>query len=182
MFTLAKACEKYFGDYVRGGGKENRKTQVSRIIEFLDWVESTQKVYSLHGIGKKHVIGFWKTHRHLSEDTAYKYWLGISKLWEWIGKHEAPPKPFKISTENLAKTTSNNSEFSEFSKAIRAARESKKLTVQQLANMTGCEAFLIKEVESGKELDIPYKNIKVILEALNIKFILNSNVNNQNHR
>jgi hypothetical protein len=160
---------------VRGGGKDNRKTQVSRIIEFLDWVESTEKVYSLHGIGKKHVIGFWKSHRHLSEDTAYKYWLGICKLWEWIGKHEAPPKPFKISAENLAETVANNNPvFSEFSKAIKAARKSKKLTVQQLANMTGCEVFLIKEVESGKELDILYKDIKVILEALDIKFICKS--------
>jgi len=174
MFTLAKSCETYFRDYVRGGGKENRKTQVSRIIEFLDWVESTEKVYSLYGIGKKHVIGFWKSHRHLSEDTAYKYWLGICKLWEWIGKHEAPPKPFKISEVSRAKTADNNQGFSELSLAIKAAREAKKLTVQQLANMTGCEVLLIKDIESGKDIDIHSRDIQAIFEVLGIRIFVNS--------
>jgi hypothetical protein len=71
VFTLAKSAEKYFRDYVRGGGKDNRKKQVARMIEFLDWAESANEVRSLHGLGKNHVIGFWKSHRELSEATAY---------------------------------------------------------------------------------------------------------------
>ncbi|MDD5277848.1 MAG: hypothetical protein PHR16_17460, partial [Methylovulum sp.] len=79
MLTLASKAEDYFRNYVRGGGKDNRKKQVSRIIKFLDWVESTQNVISLHSLGKRHVVNFWKAHPELSEATANKYWLGISK-------------------------------------------------------------------------------------------------------
>ena len=52
MLTLAKSAQHYFGDHVRGGGKASRKIEVTRIIAFLDWVESTEKVYGLHGLGK----------------------------------------------------------------------------------------------------------------------------------
>jgi hypothetical protein len=153
MRTLAKQAEKFFMDYVRGGGKQNRKKQVVRIIEFLDWLESTEKVKSMHGIGKNHVIGFWKSHRDLSDATAYKYWLGLCKLWEWLGKHEEPPKPFKQGIESEIKKPVEYPVIPELS----------------IANMTGCEPWIIAEIESGK-LDFSFMDIDLLLKTLGIQF------------
>jgi hypothetical protein len=167
MLTLAKKSETYFRDYVRGGGKENRKRQVSRIVEFLDWVESTEKVNSLHNLGKRHVIGFWKAHRHFSDETAYKYWLGISKLWDWIGKHEEPPSPHKSQT--FQKSVLKGTVITEISTVIKAARASHNLTIQQLANVSGCEPLLIADIEAGKT-NILLSDILRLFEILKIKF------------
>ena len=156
-------------DYVRGGGKENRKKQVSRFVEFLDWVESTEKVITLHSLGKRHVIGFWKAHRHFSEETAYKYWLGIAKLWQWIGKHEEPPAPHKSQT--FQKTVLKDTVITEISTVIKAARESRNLTIQQLANVSGCETLLIADIEAGKT-NILLSDILRLLEILKIKFTI----------
>jgi len=169
MLTLAKQAEKFFMDYVRGGGKQNRKKQVTRIIEFLDWIESTEKVISLHGIGKNHVIGFWKSHRDLSDATAYKYWLGLCKLWEWLGKHEEPPKPFKQGVEPEIKKSAEYLVIPELSVAIKTVREKRGLSIQKLANLTCCEPCLIATIESGK-LDFSFMDINILLKALKIKF------------
>jgi len=177
MLTLAKKSENYFRDYVRGGGKENRKKQVSRIVEFLDWVESTEKVISLHCLGKRHVIGFWKAHRHFSDETAYKYWLGIAKLWQWIGKHEEPPEPHKVQT--FQKSVLNDTVFMEISTAIKCARESKNLSIPQLANLSGCETLLIADIESGKT-DVLLSDILCLFEILKIKFSLISGERHDN--
>jgi len=95
MHTLASQAQPYFRNYVRSGGKAHRKKQVGRIIKFLDWAEETQRVRTLDGLGKRQVVGFWKAHRGLSDATANKYWLGINKLWQWLGKHHEPPKPIR---------------------------------------------------------------------------------------
>lgn len=176
MLTLAKSAQHYFSDHVRGGGKESRKKEVQRIIEFLDWAESTEKVISLHGLGQKHVIGFWKAHRELSEKTAYKYWLGLSKLWEWIGKHSAPPKPFKRYVDSVVSSENIGTSFSEFSRAVKAARESKNLSVQKLANLSGCEAMVVNEIESGIYLNVSVSEAQNLLKILNIKFSIENSV------
>jgi hypothetical protein len=157
---------------VRGGSKDNRKKQVSRIIEFLDWAESTENVRSLHGLGRKHVIGFWKSHRDFSEETAYKYWLGISELWERIGKHEDPPKPFKVSADQISEELNNSTIFSEFSQAISVARNTKNLSVQQIANMSGCEVMIINELETGQYDNATISDAQNLLRILNIKFLI----------
>lgn len=41
------------------------------------------------------MIRYWKAHADMNEATAYKYWLGIGKLWKWLGKPEDPPRPRK---------------------------------------------------------------------------------------
>lgn len=169
MLTLAKKSENYFRDYVRGGGKENRKRQVSRIVEFLDWVESTEKVISLHGLGKRHVIGFWKAHRHFSDETAYKYWLGIAKLWQWIGKHEEPPSPHKSQT--FQKSVLKDTVITEISTVIKGTRESKNLSIPQLANMTGLEMNLLTNIENGKT-DFVFADQLKIIEFLKIEILL----------
>ncbi len=169
MRTLAKQAEKFFMEYQRGGGKQNRKKQVTRIIEFLDWIESTEKVISMHGIGKNQVIGFWKSHRDLSDQTAYKYWLGLCKLWEWLGKHEEPPKPFKQFVESEIKKPVENRLIPELSVAIKTVREKRDLSIHKLANLTGCDPWLIEAIESGK-LDFSFMDIDLLLKTLGIQF------------
>ncbi|MGZ8239685.1 MAG: helix-turn-helix domain-containing protein [Methylobacter sp.] len=171
---MAKKAQPYFRDYVRGGGKSNRKTQVSRIIGFLDWVESTEQVISLHGLGKRHVINFWKSHRHLSDATLHKYWLGICQLWLWLEKNEYPPEPHKTWNNNLeliGADKSMDTRFSRLSDAIKSARESHNYTIQQLANKSGLETHLIMNIESS-DTEITLKDIQNLINILNIEFII----------
>ena len=56
MRTWAKELKAHTHDYVRRGGKENRRKQVSRIIKFLRFTDSNEKITSLHRLGKRHVI------------------------------------------------------------------------------------------------------------------------------
>jgi hypothetical protein len=177
VYTLAKSAEKYFRDYVRGGGKDNRKKQVSRMIEFLDWAESVDNVRALHGLGKNHVIGFWKSHRELSEATAYKYWLAISKLWEWLGKHEAPPKPFKGDKLQLPKSAQNlaGNFFPDVGSAIKSARELQSMSVLKLANLTGFDLMVIEEIEAGNLSNASASDIQNLLGILGIQLFVPRN-------
>jgi hypothetical protein len=177
VYTLAKSAEKYFRDYVRGGGKDNRKKQVSRMIEFLDWAESVDNVRALHGLGKNHVIGFWKSHRELSEATAYKYWLAISKLWEWLGKHEAPPKPFKGDKQLLPKSVQNpaGNYFKDIGFAIKSARELQSMSVLKLANLTGFDLMVIEEIEVGNLSNASASDVQNLLGILGIQLFVPRN-------
>ena len=177
MYTLAKSAEKYFRDYVRGGGKDNRKKQVARMIEFLDWAESVDNVRALHGLGKNHVIGFWKSHRELSDATAYKYWLAISKLWEWLGKHETPPKPFKADKRLLPKSEQHPdwNFFKEIGLAIKSARESQSMSVLKLSNLTGCDLMMIEEIEAGNLSNTSASDIQNLLGILGIQLFVPRN-------
>ncbi len=174
MYTLAKSAEKYFRDYVRGGGKDNRKKQVARMIEFLDWAESVENVRALHGLGKNHVIGFWKSHRELSEATAYKYWLAISKLWEWLGKHEPPPKPYKADKRLLPKSEQHPAGifFRDSGLAIKFARETQSMSVLKLANLTGCNLMKIEEIEAGNLSNASALDVQNLLEILGIQLFV----------
>jgi hypothetical protein len=177
VYTLAKSAEKYFRDYVRGGGKDNRKKQVARMIEFLDWAESVDNVRALHGLGKNHVIGFWKSHRELSDATAYKYWLAISKLWEWLDKHEAPPKPFKADKRLLPKPEQNpaGNFFPNIGSAIKFTRESQSMSLLKLANLTGCDLMAIEEIEAGNLLNASTSDVQNLLGILGIQLFVPRN-------
>ncbi|MDP2203903.1 MAG: hypothetical protein Q8K07_17940, partial [Methylicorpusculum sp.] len=65
MRTWAKELESHTHDYVRRGGKQNRQKQVSLIINFLEFIDTQEGLTSLQRLGKRHVINFWKAHRHL---------------------------------------------------------------------------------------------------------------------
>ena len=119
MRTWAEELQAHTHDYVRRGGKANRKKQVSLIIDFLEYTDSTEKLTSLHRLGKRHVINFWKSHRNMSDKVAYDYWLGICKLWVWIDKPDKPPKPNNFVKQDII----SNGVFTEISSAIKAARE-----------------------------------------------------------
>lgn len=170
MRTWANQLQAHTHDYMRRGGKQNRKKQVSLIIKFLEYTDSTEKLTSLDRLGKRQVINFWKSHRHFTEKVAYDYWLGICKLWEWIGKNDAPPKPFKITIDSEVSSESAEILFSELSHAIKAAREAKKLSVEKLANLSGCEAMVINEIESGIYLNTSVSEAQNLLKILNIRF------------
>jgi hypothetical protein len=75
--------------------------------------------------------------------SAYKYWLGIAKLWQWLNKHEEPPVPRKSHSENVHEPILNNTVFKEIPAVIKVARESQNLTIKQLANKSGYEITLI---------------------------------------
>ena len=110
-------------------------------MDFLEYTDSTEKLTSLHRLGKRHVINFWKSHRNFSDKVAYDYWLGICKLWTWIDKPEKPPKPNNFVEQDII----SNGVFTEISVAIKTARESHKYTIQKLANISGLESELIEE-------------------------------------
>ena len=165
MRTWVSELQAHTHDYVRRGGKQNRKKQVSLIIDFLEYTDSTEKLTSLHRLGKRHVINFWKSHRNLSDKVAYDYWLGICKLWVWIDKPEKPPKPNNFVEQDII----SNGVFTEISSAIKAARESSNYSIQKLANISGLESELIENIESG-QTNIQLSDILCLLEILKIKF------------
>lgn len=165
MRTWVEELQSHTHDYVRRGGKQNRKKQVALIMDFLEYTDSTEKIVSIHRLGKRHVINFWKSHRNLSDKVAYDYWLGICKLWVWIDKPEKPPKPNNFADkENIS-----DSVFTEISRAIKAARETRNYSIQKLANLSGLESELIRGVEAG-ETTIHLSDILRLLEILKIKF------------
>jgi hypothetical protein len=165
MRTWAEEIQSHTHDYMLRGGKQNRKKQVSLIMDFIEYTDSTEKLTSINRLGKRHVINFWKSHRNMSEKVAYDYWLGICKLWLWIGKPDKPPKPNNFDGQDGI----SNGVFTEISVAIKAARESHKYTIQKLANLSGLESELIKNIESG-ETDIQLSDILRLFNILKIKF------------
>jgi hypothetical protein len=165
MRTWAEELKSHTHDYVRRGGKQNRKKQVSLIIDFLEYTDSQEKITSLHRLGSRHIVNFWKSHRNLSEKTSYDYWLGMCKLWEWIGKPGKPPEPHKRGEASETESSNNKSTFTEISQAVRSARESRNWSVQKLANLSGCESMIIEDIEKGKPAStIDLQNLLNILK------------------
>ena len=167
MRIWAEELQAHTHDYVRRGGKQNRKKQVSLIIDFLEYTDSTEKISSLNRLGKRHVINFWKSHRNMSEKVSYDYWLGICKLWLWIDKPDKPPKPNNFVDQDII----SNGVFREISRAIKAARESSNYSIQKLANISGLESELIENIEAG-QTNIQLSDILCLLEILKIKFTI----------
>jgi hypothetical protein len=174
MRTWAEELKAYTHDYVRRGGKQNRRKQVSLIVDFLEYTDAQERVTSLHRIGARHAINFWKSHRELSEKTAYDYWLGLCKLWEWTGKPGKPPKPHKRSelTEDPAATAVNQTIFPDIAQAIRAAREARELTIPQLANLSGCELIIIEAIEAGTYDGARVSDIQHLFQILTVELTI----------
>lgn len=155
MRTWAKELEAYTHHYVRRGGKQNRRKQVSLIVKFLEFTDARENLTSLHRLGKRHVIEFWQAHRQMPEKSAYDYWLGLCQLWTWLGKPEKPPRPHRITEpqtldpppKTRAQTTSHV--YTELGAAIKAARERHHWTLAQLANRSGCEIIDLERLETG---------------------------------
>lgn len=177
MRTWAKELELYTHDYVRRGGKQNRRKQVSLIVTFLEFTDAQEGLTSLHRLGKRHVINFWKAHRDMPEKSAYDHWLGMCQLWLWLGKPEKPPRPHKMDIHSDDPGTDEAKAqtvlcFIEFSAAIKSAREAKDISILMLANLSGCDPMLIDEVESGQYGAATILDIQNLLKLLSINLTL----------
>lgn len=169
MRTWAKELESYTHDYVRRGGKQNRRKQVSLIVNFLEFIDAQEGLTSLHRLGKRHVINFWKAHREMPEKSAYDHWLGLCQLWSWLGKSEKPPRPHK-SSDDAGQQTANC--FTEFSTTIKTARETKGMPILKLANLSGCDPTILNEIEAGQYSAATISDIQNLLKILSINLTL----------
>ncbi len=177
MRTWARELESYTHDYVRRGGKQNRRKQVSLIVTFLEFTDTQEGLTSLHRLGKRHVINFWKAHRDMPEKSAYDHWLGMCQLWLWLGKPEKPPRPHKMDIHSDDPGTDEANPqtalcFTEFSEAIKAARESKGIPILKLANLSGCDPTILDEIEAGRYDAAIISDIQNLLKILSVNLIL----------
>lgn len=92
---ILKEAEFLTREYVRKGGKTNRRQQRARILAFADFC-GQQGQNSLGQIGRAHVVAYWKANRHLSDATLYNHWCALVTLWKLSGKSGSPPKPKTI--------------------------------------------------------------------------------------
>lgn len=174
MRTWARELESYIHDYVRRGGKQNRRKQVSLIVNFLEFTDAQEGLTSLHRLGKRHAISFWKAHRDMPEKSAYDHWLGLCQLWSWLGKSDKPPRPHKMSSQSENPGTEESDDqaglcFTEFSVAIKSARQLSNMPILKLANLSGCDPMIIDEIESGLYGNATISDIQNLLRILNIK-------------
>lgn len=79
--------------YVRKGGKDNRKQQRARMLDFARH-SARMGANSLGQVGHGHVIKYWKVNVGLADATLYNHWLAIRELFHLAGKPLEPPKPF----------------------------------------------------------------------------------------
>lgn len=80
--------------YVRKGGKDNRRQQRNRMLAFAEHC-AKQGQNSLGQIGRAHVISYWKATQNLSNATRYSHWRALVTLWQLAGKPGEPPRPHK---------------------------------------------------------------------------------------
>ncbi|MDP3362372.1 MAG: helix-turn-helix transcriptional regulator [Methylobacter sp.] len=179
MRTWARELESYTHDYVRRGGKQNRRKQVSLIVNFLEFIDAHEGLTSLHRLGKRHVIIFWKAHREMPEKSAYDHWLGLCQLWGWLGKSEKPPRPHKTPeiqarTEQMAVIAPPKIRVcSDLGEAVKAARGQRNLTVAQLANLSGLEVAELEGIERGQS-GLPCSDVQRLLVILDIRLCFRS--------
>lgn len=84
-------------DYVRKGGKTNRRQQYKRMLEFARFCRSALRAPNLSAVGNRHVIHYYKSIAHLSDSTRMSHYYAIKTLFELAGK-STPVKP-KTSVE-----------------------------------------------------------------------------------
>jgi len=90
--SLQDDVKKITHDYVRKGGKLNRRKQAKRMLALAEHAEKNG-CNSLGRMGRKHIVAFYMSHRDLSDDVIYQHWLAFRKLWKLAGKAGEPPKP-----------------------------------------------------------------------------------------
>ena len=93
--SLQREIQVLAHDYVKKGGKQNRRKQAKRMIALGVCAEKLGCKH-LSELGKRHVIEFWKSHRDLSEAVQYQHFLAFRELWQRSGKSGEPPKPKKV--------------------------------------------------------------------------------------
>lgn len=80
-------------DYVRGGGKTNRRQQLKRMLAFGIFAEQ-MGAKRLENVGGRHVIHYYKAHRHFSNTTLLNHYYAIKTLFS-LSRKSVPPKPIE---------------------------------------------------------------------------------------
>ena len=91
--SLTREIRTLTHDFVRHGGKTNRRKQRERMLAFGAFAASSMGARAMQEVGKKHVIAFYRTHRDQAGRTKYAYFLAIRELWKLAGKPSEPPSP-----------------------------------------------------------------------------------------
>jgi len=92
--SLVYEVERLTRTFACKGGKANRRLQRKRMVEFAKHAQ-TLGATSIHQVGKRHVIHYWKQNRTLENSTAYNHWLAIKILWQLASKAGEPPMPIQ---------------------------------------------------------------------------------------
>lgn len=95
MGRLQDEAERLMNPYRRKGGGPNRKKQVNNALRFVEHLERYEHLPDWTRLGKRHVIRFYKSHRHLSASTIDNYYYAIRHLFEVVGSDLEVPRPFK---------------------------------------------------------------------------------------
>ena len=82
--------------YKRHGGKKNRRNQVAKIRKVFEYAKIEHQIKSVHQLGSKQIVSFYKANEKLSEKTMYAYWLALKELYNWLNRSGEPPKPKEI--------------------------------------------------------------------------------------
>ncbi|WP_022967653.1 hypothetical protein [Denitrificimonas caeni] len=80
-------------DYVRKGGKKNRRQQHKRMLEFGLFCRDNLQAPNLATVGKRHVVRYYKSIENLSDATRLSHYYAIKTLFLLAGK-AMPVKPF----------------------------------------------------------------------------------------
>lgn len=91
---ISDNVKRQINDYLRHGGKTNRRQQVARLMSALRWIGQTHPMVQFpEQVGRKHVVAFWRNNRHMAPATAQGYWRVFRLLWQWLGRPDTPPPP-----------------------------------------------------------------------------------------
>ena len=87
-------------DYVRKGGKTNRRQQHRRMLEFGLFCRDNLQTPSLAAVGKRHVVRYYKSNESFSDSTRLSHYYAIKTLFSLAGKAD-PAKPYLGSNQTL---------------------------------------------------------------------------------
>lgn len=92
--TLSEAARRLAHEYVRHGGKQNRRKRVDRLCLALDWIaQAFPGCRGLDQVGRKQVWTFYEAHEHWSAKTLAEYGYAFRLLWHFLQRSGEPPWP-----------------------------------------------------------------------------------------
>lgn len=80
-------------DYVRQGGRTNRRQQHRRMLEFGLFCRDSLQTPNLTAVGKRHLIRYYKSIDSFSDATRLSHYYALKTLFSLAGK-TVPAKPF----------------------------------------------------------------------------------------
>lgn len=83
-------------DYVRSGGKTNRRQQYKRMLEFGLFCRDNLQTPNMAAVGERHVVRYYKSIDDLSHSTRMSHYYALKTLFLLAGKLP-PVRPFRVS-------------------------------------------------------------------------------------